>query len=300
MVISIRPGASEIQYFRFALTSIIQFSFMKNILVPTDFSTASGNAAKYAVSFAQAFDAKVILLNVVTPPIIVDDSILASVMITQAEIIEKNKKLINKEIEALSKKYSKINGFVEEGFPLDIIPEWVDKIKADIVVMGMKGKGKSNSVFGSTTTALIKRYSFPILVIPEKTGFKPIDNITLASDFDATIEMGRYTELLAISEKFDSLINILHVQKKPTSLNQEEAIGKLKTSHIFSNYKHQFHTITDNKVEEGINKFVKMNHTDVLSMVAHKHSLFERMFGKVHTKAMSYQTELPLLVLQSK
>ncbi|HET7116027.1 MAG TPA: universal stress protein [Hanamia sp.] len=38
---------------------------MKNILVPTDFSAASRNAAKYAISFAKVYDAKVILLNVV-------------------------------------------------------------------------------------------------------------------------------------------------------------------------------------------------------------------------------------------
>ena len=71
---------------------------MKNIVVPTDFSVASHNAAKYAVYLAQSFKAKLTLINVVTPPVIVDDSILASVMITQAEILENNKKIMEKEI----------------------------------------------------------------------------------------------------------------------------------------------------------------------------------------------------------
>ncbi|MEO6844482.1 MAG: universal stress protein [Ginsengibacter sp.] len=273
---------------------------MKNILVPTDFSIASRNAAKYALSLAQSFNAKVTLINVVTPPIIIDDSILASVMITQAEILDANKKLMEQEIEALSDKTTEIKGFVEEGYALDIVPKWVDKEKADLVIMGMKGKGKSSSVFGSTTTALIKRCSFPIFVIPEKAEFNPIHNITFASDFNATIESDRYTALLEISRKFNGVINILHVQKKQSDLKSEEEIGKMKTSLAFSNHEHQFHTITENNVEEGINKFMEQNHTDVLAMVAHKHSLFERMFGKVHTKSMSYQTEIPLLVLQSK
>ncbi|MGN6193874.1 MAG: universal stress protein [Ginsengibacter sp.] len=38
---------------------------MKNILVPIDFSEASYNAGKYAVSLAQSFDANIILINVV-------------------------------------------------------------------------------------------------------------------------------------------------------------------------------------------------------------------------------------------
>ncbi len=93
---------------------------MKNILVPIDFSKASRNAAKYAVSLAKCFDADVTLINVIRSPVIIDDSILASVMITQAEVLEGNKELMEK---ALSKKYpGKIIGLVKEGFPADIIP----------------------------------------------------------------------------------------------------------------------------------------------------------------------------------
>jgi nucleotide-binding universal stress UspA family protein len=273
---------------------------MKNILVPTDFSIASHDAAKYAVLLAKSLDAKVILLNVVTPPVIIDDSILASVMITQAEIVEGNRELMEKEIEAISNGYSNIHGFVEEGYALDIIPKWVDEKQVGLTVMGTKGKGKSSSVFGSTTTALIKRYSFPIFVIPENAVFRPIENITFASDFDATIEMDRYTALLELSQQFNSVINILHVQKENSSLNYEESIGKMRTSLAFSKHKYQFHIINENNVEEGINKFIEQNPSDILAMVAHKHSLFERLFGKVHTKAMTYQTKIPLLVLQSK
>ncbi len=273
---------------------------MKNILVPTDFSPASRNAVKYAVSLAQPLGANVTLLNVLAPPVIIDDSILAPVLETHAEIVDANRKAMGKEIDALSKKYTGISGAVEEGFTVDIIPKWVDEKQAGLVVMGMKGKGKSMSIFGSTTAALIQRCSFPIFVIPEKAAFKPIDNITFASDFDASIEMERYTTLLEISQKFNSLINIVHVQKKQASLNAEKAMGKMKTSLAFSKQRHQFYTINENRVDEGITQFIEKHHTDILTMVAHKHSLFERLFGKVHTKAMSYQTTIPLLVLQSK
>lgn len=273
---------------------------MKNILVPTDFSTASRNAANYAVSLAGTFDATLTLVNIVSPPIIIDDSILASVMITQAEILEANTKLMEQEIAMLSKKYTAITGLVKEGLILDIIPELVAEKQANLVVMGMKGKGKSNSVFGSTTTALTQKCSFPIFVIPENATFKSIEKITYASDFNTDIESARYATLFDITDKFNAEINILHVQKKRTDLKAAEAIGKMKASLAFSKHKHQFHTIAENNVEEGITKFIEQNHSDVLTMVAHKHSLFDRLFGKVHTKAMSYQTRIPLLVLQSK
>ncbi len=274
---------------------------MKDILVPIDFSNASRNAAKYAVSLAKAFDAAVTLINVIPPAVIIDDSVVAFVMTTQAEILENNKELMEKEVEALSKKYpAKITGLVKEGFSAEIIQEIAKENDAGLIVMGMKGKGRSNSVFGSTTTMVIRKLSLPVFVIPEKAGYKPIDNITFASDFDAEIEMDRYILLLDISEKFNSQIYILNVQKKDSSLNAEKVIGKMQASLAFSKLNHQFHSINERKVEEGINKFIKKNPTDILAMVAHRHNLFERMFGKVHTKAMSYQTKIPLLVLQSK
>ncbi|MEO6188274.1 MAG: universal stress protein, partial [Ginsengibacter sp.] len=237
------------------------------------------------------------LINVVPFPVIVDDSILAPVMITHAEILEDNVQLMKTEVEKLSETYNGIKGAVEEGFVLGIISKWIDETRADLVVMGMKGKGRSISVFGSTTTAAIQKHSFPIFVIPEDAAFKSIDNITFASDFDEDIKLDRYAVLHEISEKFNSYINIVNVQKKNSSLNPEEAIGKMTASLAFSRQQHEFHTISDNRVEEGINKFIETNATDILAMVAHKHSLFDRMFGKVYTRTMSYQAKIPLLVL---
>jgi nucleotide-binding universal stress UspA family protein len=272
---------------------------MKNILVPIDFSKASKNAAEYAVFLAKAFDAEVIFINATPPEIMVDDSILASVMITQAEILENKKQMMKEAIDTLSKKYpSKITGLVQEGYPADVIDEMAKVKHTDLIVMGMKGKGKSNSVFGSTTTTIISKSTFPVFVIPEKADYKPIGSITFASDFDAEIKMDRYTLLLELAEKFNSLINILNVQKKNSSLKPDKVIGKMSTSVAFSKLNHQFHAINEKNVEEGINKFIEKEPTDILAMVAHRHNLFERIFGKVHTKAMSYQTKIPLLVLQ--
>lgn len=275
--------------------------FMKNVLVPVDFSEASLNAANYAVSFAHAFDANLHLLNVMPPPVIIDDSILASVLITQAELSEINHRLMKETVESLSNKASiEIKGMITEGIPSDIIAEQANEIKSDLIIMGMKGKGKSNSVFGSTATAVIRKSGFPVMVIPEKGDYQPIRNITFASDFDPEVESGSYDLLIKLAQKLNIPVFILNVQKKDCQLGAERAIGKMKTSLAFSDLHPQFHTFYDRNVEAGIHKFIEKNPTDVLAMVAHPHNLFERMFGTVHTKEMSYQTKIPLLILPDK
>jgi len=132
-----------------------------------------------------------------------------------------------------------------------------------------------------------------------------IDYIKIDQSFVARVNASEDStvildSVLELAKKFNSEIHILNVQKKDSSLNQGKIIGKMKASLVFSKLNHQFHTINERNVEEGINKFIEKKPTNILAMVAHKHTLFERMFGKVYTKEMSYQTKIPLLVLQSK
>jgi len=274
---------------------------MKNIFVPMDFSKASLNAAKYAVSFAEALGANLHLLNVIPAPGIIDDSILASVLITQAELSENNHRLMKEEVDSLSKKANvEIKSIVAEGLPSDVITEVAKELKAELIIMGMKGKGKSNSVFGSTATAVIRKSGFPVLVIPENGDYQPIRNITFASDFDPDVESDSYDLLIKLAQKLNIPVYVLNVQKKNCALGAERTIGKMKTSLAFSSLHPEFHSVYDRNVEEGIHMFIEKNPTDVLVMVAHPHNLFERMFGTVHTKEMSYQTKIPLLILNDK
>lgn len=271
---------------------------MKKMIVLTDFSIASHNASKYAVSLAKEFEASVSLLSVTPPSAIVHDSMFASVMITQAEILQQNRDLMDKEIDQLSElNGQKLTGLVKEGYIFDVISALVSEDNIDLVVMGMKGKGMSNSVFGSTTTALVRKSDFPILVIPGEAKYKCIERITYASDFDTSIEMDRFNALVKIAEKFSAPVSVIHVEKDDR-FTTKDALGKIKTSLQFSRLKPEFHSIREKDVVTGINKFMEENPCSLLTMVAHRHTLFERMFGKVHTKEMSLQTKIPLLVLQ--
>jgi len=274
---------------------------MKNILVPIDFSIASHAASEYAAGLARAFDAKVILINAIVPPVAIDDVAAASLLMSEAELIEGNKNLMSKVEERISKKYAvKIETIIREAFPPDFILDMAASKHADVIVMGMKGKGQSNSIFGSTTTTIIRKSSFPVFVIPENAVYTSMNTITFATDFDADLQIKNYSLLQELAEKYNSSIQIINVQKSEYAMTSEDVVGKMKTDLTFSQSRHSFYTSADNNVERGIRTFLEKNPSDILAMVAHKHTFFERAFGKIHTKKMSYQTKIPLLVLQDR
>ncbi|HEY8659504.1 MAG TPA: universal stress protein [Hanamia sp.] len=274
---------------------------MKNILVPIDFSNASHNAGKYAISLAGVFDANLIFLYAYMPPPVIDEISASALLVSNAELIEGYEEKMEQEIETLIKeKNSKIKKLVREGFALDIIKEMALENNVDVIVMGMKGKGKSSHTFGSTTTTIIRRTSVPVMVIPENAVYHSMNKITLASDFDAQTELKRYSLLHELAKRYNSEIQIVNVQKKELVLTPGNEIGKTKTDVAFSDLNHKFYTIEEDNIEKGLNKFLENNPSDILAMVAHKHSYIERIFGNIHTTKMSYQINIPLLVLQNK
>ncbi|MGN6265214.1 MAG: universal stress protein [Ginsengibacter sp.] len=274
---------------------------MKNILVPVDFSDASRNAANYATSLAHAFDAKVTLINAIERPTLVDDSVLAPVLVTQAEIVQENSNLINQEMESLSKIYPvRMDAFVREGFITETIGNVAVETAADIIVMGMKGKGESRSFLGSTVTKITRRQSHPVLVVPAKASFQLPATIAVASDFDPDFENEQYHLLIELAQKFDSMFKIVNVAVKGRQMKPSQAIGKLKISRALAQYATEFHTIREDKVDEGLENFLEEQDPDLLVMIAREHSFIDRLFGKVHTKEMSYKTRKPLLILPGK
>lgn len=271
---------------------------MKQILVPIDFSEASLNAAKYAAELARVDNTNILLLNVVSQAVISDESVLAPILQTQEEKVNENKRRLQRDVNFLSLEYSsEIAGRVTTGLPVDVIFEIARMHNTDLIVAGMKGRGKSNSIFGSVATAMIRRRELPVLLIPERARFQEWKNITVATDFDADMEMNRYELLWELAEKFSSRINILNVEKSDTSMSQSEIIGKVLTETAFSKLDHQFHEVRQRNITRGILSFINENPTDLLVMIEHKHNLFERIFAKEHIKEMSYETRVPLLVL---
>src|SRR5690606_30824674 len=141
--------------------------------------------------------------------VVVHDSMFASVMITQAEILQQNEDLMNQVVSELSElRGQQITGIAKEGYIFDVVSELVSEEKTDLVVMGMKGRGQSRSVFGSTTTSLIRKSAFPVLVIPGEAHYKTIERITYASDFNTSVEMSRFAALEKLAQKFSAPVMI--------------------------------------------------------------------------------------------
>ena len=274
---------------------------IKTIVVAVDFSDSSFNAANYAASLANIFNAELVLVHAYMNPMAIDQLRAELSGQLDKELSEVLEDFMKENVEILQKKFTvKIDSFVKEGPATSVLEECIQNTDADLVVMGMKGKGKSSSLFGSTTLAHIRKSRVPVLVIPEEAKFKSIETITLASDFDEETGIGNYDLLKAIADRTKAYVQILNVRKKDLKLSPSEISGKLNTRFAFKEINHNFYTVEDDEVDEGIEDFLEDYPSDILVMLSRRHNFFKRVFGTIHTRKMIYETEIPLLILQDK
>lgn len=271
---------------------------MKDILVPIDFSDASFNALHYAAFLANAFSANLIVVHAYTGTQAFDETLDNQVYDSIEELDEANEEFLKNEINGVVRKFTiKAEGVISKGSPEVVIKEIAQKRNVSMIVMGMKGKGESNSFFGSTTTAMVSKVEMPLLVVPQNAPYQSLHTITIASDFQ-DVKLPASVSLLAnIVEKFNALLQIVNIRKRNEEISDKIIADKHNAAQLWGNHAPTFHIIEADTFEEGINTFLNSKPTDMLVMVARNHSFFEKILGVSHTKAMTRQVKMPLLIL---
>ncbi|MFN3343854.1 MAG: universal stress protein [Flavobacteriales bacterium] len=271
---------------------------MKNIVVPTDFSTVSLNAVEYAAKLAKHLGARLHLLHVYHVPLVATDvPVVPNLESIEKESFDRLEKL-GIEIQDKHGVVSMIKA--EMGFTVDEINEYCDKSKCDLVVLGMRGMSKvAELIVGSTTASYIERGNCPVLVIPADASFKEPKHITFASDLQG-LEVHSLDMLKTVGLHFKSRINIVNVLKGELLPDYNKSVAGIDLEHYFQSLSHLFFFPEGRDVIEGIDHFMEKHPSDWLAFVHRKHGMFDRLFGKSFSKKMAYHTHIPLLVLPEK
>ena len=272
---------------------------MNTILVPVDFSPASRNASMYAAELAKLFNSRLLLFHAYMLPTPISEVPYA--MVTVDNLQKENEDLIRKEATWLHEQYGReVEWLVRIGIASDEIKNLNKEREIDLIVMGMKGAGGLDKIIGSTTTNVARKVKTPVLVIPHDTAYTPIKNITYASDFSYKTSVQLFNPLIELARTLMAKIHILYVRQTHGGNTEEELTGKRSNEIIFEGVEHEYAVIEEPSVNQGINRYLQQHKSEMLAMVAHKHTFLERLFSKNHTTAMAYETHVPLLILQDK
>jgi nucleotide-binding universal stress UspA family protein len=150
---------------------------IQKILVCVDLSDYSNETIEYALTFKKGFGAEVLLLNVINQR---DVDTLRSTdyyfpgKIDVEEFVLKVRQERENNLKKLQQEYSSqgmdsIKIQVGEGVPFEEILKTIDAEKADLVIMGNKGRSNlASTLFGSTAEKVFKYSKVPVVSIRSK------------------------------------------------------------------------------------------------------------------------------------
>jgi len=281
---------------------------MKNILLPTDFSENSWNAIEYALRFLAKAKCHFYLLHVNRISALVDSDM--PYLPTQDVVKELIISPAKKELQQLQKRISeqlphnknhKFYALSDYNFFIESIRKHVIEKKIDMIIMGTKGSsGLQKFIIGSNAGDVITKVPCATLVVPENARFNGIKELAFPTDFALTYNFQTLVPITEVLENNDATLSIVHIGQNIKDLNIGQVKNKELLEEYFSEDKHSFYFLTNDKIEEAIQCFVQSRKIDMIAMVAKNLNYFQRILFLPTVEEISYHTDVPFLVLHEQ
>ena len=260
---------------------------MKNILVPVGASTNALSNLQYAVDFAEAFGAKLYVVqvyNVYTK---------AGTMIKIDHILEQDT------LDYLNDLVSKVNTKNVEIIVRALKGKFVDTIELackaaeiDLILIEPRIYSEDEDLFlGKTSGKIVKQTTIPTLIIPDGYVFKPIETILMGVKSAIIKKEGVLNPLKAIKDNFKAVVNLLLVK---TPFYSE---GDFNINDELSNIVSEISYSENPSTYHGVLEHYKSHNPDMLCVVRRKRGFFMKKWEKNQIYKKDFNSSLPVLVL---
>jgi len=287
------------------------------ILLPIDFSDYSKKAADFAIELAKEVGAEITVFHTFYDPMInslpfpdtfmynVDtEELVVEIQEKAEEGMEEFKKYIEQKNSELSEGKVSIKFEMTKGIAEEEIVNFGRDYEPWLIIMGTRGMDrKSVDLIGSVTAEVIDMAKYPVLVIPEGFEYKGLANIKKVL-YTTSFDEADF-KALDVLEKFlrpwDVKIICVHIEPKEHTKWDEVRMDGLNT-YLKKTYHHTnvvCDLIDSDDFLEGIEKYVKENDIDFISITTKRRSFISRMFNPSIAKKMLFHSTTPMLVFHS-
>lgn len=270
---------------------------MKKILLLTDFSKASERAIYFAQTLFDNTAAEFRILN--TFPLATDLMYGTTVELDSAEE-DAQQQLKTLLAEVTSQPVPAYHHYLTQTHisePVMAVEYLLEQNHIDYVVVGASGSHKSE-LFGSTATGIIRNCTTNILVIPAFTPIRPLNEVVLAADINSINDLKTLQPLKDVLEAKNARLTLLTIVNKHSTITADEIEAqRQRVADFLSSTQVESYIIHDDKVERGINDYLKTHEVELLVTIPHQKSLFDVLMGNSITRKLAFNPQVPLLAL---
>ncbi len=258
---------------------------MNTVIIPTDFSDSSVRAAQYAIKLLSVHpEVEIILYHAYE----------------KAEAGENREESLQKlKNELLLNRSANITTLAEQGDFLVELEKLARHRDADLIIMGITGRSSLAQVFmGSNALKMAENKYCPVMIIPNNSEYSEIKNVLLTSDLRNVVSTTPSAPIKKILKAFDAKLHVVNVNSEHyVAITEEYAAEQSKLKEMFSEFNPEFYFLRLLDIDTAINQFASDKNIDLIITINKEHSLVYKLFKTDHTKALAYQSSVPVMVV---
>jgi len=273
---------------------------MNTIIALTDFSEAATNAVNYACRLAKACNASVTVMHAYIVPVAFSDMPMPLLAPDDARQIADEK--MEAFLHTLPDLYPglSIHSKIMYGDIIDCVEEYMeDGERPLLVVLGSSGTGNS-SILGSTSLSALRNIPATVMAVPSTTHYGQVRQICLASDLRHVSDKFPAAALKQLVEATGAVLHVVNVDNNNEQFRPETPLESTALHQMLAGLNPQYHYETNTSTDEGIHEFLEKTEMDWLVVTPHKHSFFEGLFHKSHTRTLMRTTDIPIVALHEE
>ncbi|MDR0682777.1 MAG: universal stress protein [Dysgonamonadaceae bacterium] len=288
------------------------------ILIPVDFSDYSIQACAIGFNYAKEINAEIIIMHAFytsffPSSILLDDTFsfpLSNEEETKVMQNEAEKEFgnfltfIKEKISAKEWPDVPFTPILKNGLAEDEIANYSQINKPNLIIMGTRGKNQKDiDLIGSVTAEVLDRVKEPLFAIPEKTPFScfsEIKRIAFGTGFDQK-DLIAANALFKMFDRYPVEYYFFHI----TQRHSGDAWNEIKIAGIkeyfakkYPNTIIKYDIINGNDFVLNMERFIRNNKIDVISLSTYKRNIFARLFNPSMARKMLFHTDTPLLALR--
>ena len=269
---------------------------MKKILVPTDFSETSKNAANYAIQMARSIPGASVVLYHLSDKIALGSD---SSPVTETE--DDRKLIVGAALEQMTEDLNAtdvpITQVSEGGSSLvECLSRYVRHKGMDVVIMGITGATRLEQIFmGSNALDMIKANVCPVIIVPPNARYTAINNVMFTSDFknvESTTPLASIKNLLNAFKPKLHVVNVDHEHYVEVTEEYKEQRTRLES--MLKEFNPQFYFIRMYDFLDAVSSFTADHKIDLIITVPRKHNFLTGFYKTSHTKKLAYHSHVPV------
>lgn len=278
---------------------------MKKILLPTDFSDNAWNAIFTAVKLYASVKCKFLILHAYEPKAMnmLGQKSQQRLGVIYDSLEKYSTQELDKILDYLNKNHNNTNHSFETISKSDTLEKSIKELtsagEVDLIVMGTQGATGAKEIFlGSNTVKVLKQLkNNSVLVVPKDHNFQKLKTVVFPTDYTRIYKKSELLPMTEMAKLWKATIKVIHVGVEFILSDIQKTNMKILEERLAGS-EYSLHEIAfEANVEHSVEQYVAEIRADLLTMLRHQHSFWERIIGEPVIKKMAFHSKVPVLFL---